>query len=396
MRSLRIYLGIGVLLLIVYVVAQYNRPKAINWETTYYYKDKIPFGTYVLYSQLPQLFPGAKVTKTNESLYEIFHGHHYPQSNYLIVASQFSRNSDPRGGKSEYEELVKYIQQGNSVFVSAEKMGGTLIDTLKISTDVELKEKSMALNFTNVNLKRATDYKLPHQSGETYFDSFDTTKAVSLAKNANGKSTLLRFQFGKGTLYICADPTIFGNICLLDKDGAEYAAKVLSYLPKVKNIYWDEYQNADIPVDESPVRVFFSNPYLTWAYGIAFISLIVFILYEMKRRQRIIPVIEPLKNTTVDFVNVVGQVYYEQRDNQNIVQKKIMYFMEHLRTTYYLKTGTLNKDFIEKLVQKTGVDETFANELVAHINYLATGRYVSDQELITLNQQIEKFYNLTT
>lgn len=396
MRGFRIYIGIGVLLLVVYVVAQYNRPKSINWETTLYYKDKVPFGTYVLYNQLPQLFPGAKVTKTNESIYELFHNRHYPPGNYFIIANVFSRNDDPRGGKSEYEALVKYMRQGNSLFISAVSMCGSLIDSLKISTNVELKEKSMYLNFTNANLKRATGYKLPHQAGGVYFDTFDTTKAVSLAKNINGKSTLLRFQFGKGALYLCADPTIFGNVCLLDHDGAEYASKVLSYLPKVKNIYWDEYQNGDIPVDESPLRVFFSNPYLTWAYGIAFISLIVFILYEMKRRQRIIPVIEPLKNTTVDFVNVVGQVYYEQRDNQNIVHKKIMYFLEHLRATYYLKTSTLNKDFIEKLVQKTGIDEAFANELVAHINYLHTGSYVSDQELITLNQQIEKFYNLTT
>ena len=106
------------------------------------------------------------------------------------------------------------------------------------------------------------------------------------------------------------------------------------------------------------MRVFFSHASLQWAYYISLFGMVIFVLYEMKRRQRIIPVIEPLKNSTVEFVNVVGQVYYEQRNNMNIAQKKILFFLEHLRTKYYLKTNPLDQEFIERLSQKTGIEAT--------------------------------------
>ena len=115
----------------------------------------------------------------------------------------------------------------------------------------------------------------------------------------------------------------------------------------------------------------------------------------MKRRQRIIPIIEPLKNSTVEFANVVGQVYYEQRNNMNIAQKMIIFFYEHLRTKYYLKTNPLDNEFIERLSQKTGIELSFARELIGHIKYVLVQHQVGDHELIRLNQLIEQFYKKT-
>ncbi|MBS1531258.1 MAG: hypothetical protein JSU01_13210 [Bacteroidetes bacterium] len=180
----------------------------------------------------------------------------------------------------------------------------------------------------------------------------------------------------------------------MNTDGADFAAKALSYMPVSSILYWDHFQNSDFLEDRSPMRVFFSYPSLQWAYYIALFGLVIFILYEMKRRQRIIPVIEPLKNTSVDFANVVGQVYYEQRNNANLAQKKILYFMEYLRTNYYLKTNTLDQDFMDRLAQKTGIERSFAEEIVMHMLYIK-GQRVSDAELIKLNQLIEQFYRKT-
>jgi len=138
--------------------------------------------------------------------------------------------------------------------------------------------------------------------------------------------------------------------------------------------------------------VFFSYPNLQWAYYICLFSLVLFIIYDIKRRQRIIPIIEPLQNSTLDFVNVVGQVYYEKRDNANIAAKKILYLLASLRDKYQLKTNKLDSEFVEALAQKTSIDATFARELVNHINYLGVQKRVADSELITLNQLIEKFH----
>jgi len=393
MRSLKIFYIVGFTLLATYLVAEFNRPKEVNWTTTLSYQDKIPYGTYILYHEVKQLFNGAELRGTNSTFYDKFHDSTAEKSNYLIIANSVSI------GKYDFKEMVKYMQKGNSVFIAADDYSPSgmrpnlLADTLKFQlNEMKLFErKPELLNFTNDKLKRDSGYHFDRGIASRYFESFDTARAVVLCKNRSGHATLLRYPFGKGNLYLCANPQLFTNYALLKGDGAEYAAKALSYLPVRPVIFWDHKQNNDVAEDESPVRVFFSNPSLEWAYYLALFSMVGFILYEMKRRQRIIPIIEPLANSTVDFANVVGRVYYEQRNNTNIAQKKILYFLEHLRTTYYLKTSRLDKEFIEKMSNKTGVDYAFAEELVTHILYI-TDQRVSDHDLIKLNQLIEQFY----
>jgi len=386
MRDFKIYISIATIFLVVYLVAQYNKPSPVNWQPTLYYKDKVPFGTYILHDELSHFFPAASITNTNQNLYDLFHKASITGSNYLIISKTVNLS------KYDYKELVKFMEAGNSVLIAAFNWQGKLPDTLNLSTGVEFQKKNGGLNFTNSKLNEANNYQFDKDISNEYFTSFDTARAVVLGKNADGKSTFLSFKYGKGTLYLCANPLIFTNYTLLSDRGDDYTAKVLSYLPACKTIYWDEYQNGDIPEDPSPMRVFFSNPNLQWAYYISLFGLVIFVLYEMKRRQRIIPIIEPLKNATVEFANVVGQVYYEQRDNMNIAQKKIIYFYEHLRTAYYLKTTPLDAEFIERLSQKTGIEISFIRELINHIKYVLVQHQVSDHELIRLNQLIEQFY----
>ena len=104
------------------------------------------------------------------------------------------------------------------------------------------------------------------------------------------------------------------------------------------------------------------------------------------------PIIEPLANSSIDFARVVGQVYYEQRNNSNIAQKKAVYILEHIRTRYHLKTNLLNEDMALILSQKSGVDINFLHKLFNQINIVRSGARVSDNDLIAFNQNIEQFY----
>jgi len=386
MRDFKIYFSLATILLVIYLVAQYNKPSPINWDKSLYYNDKIPYGTFIVYRQLDKVFPASQVTKTNQNFYDLVHSKIISNGNYLIIAN------DASFSKYDYRQMVKYMQAGNSIFIAASSWSGTLADTLNIETYEDNKSSHVGLNFTNSKLKQASAYKFDKDITGEYFTNFDTAHAVVLGRNDLGHSNFLCFKYGKGALYLCSTPLLFTNYSLLNARGADYAEKALSYLPLRDHIYWDEFQNHDIMEDDSPFRVFFNHVSLQWAFYITLLGLVFFILYEKKRRQRIIPIIEPLKNATVGFVNVVGQVYYEQRDNKNMAQKKILYFLEHLRTKYYLKTNVLDAEFIERLSQKAGVEISFAREIVNQINYIEVQVQVNDHELILLNQLIEQFY----
>lgn len=386
MKDLKIYITIGCLLLGVYLVSLYNQPDAVNWQTTLYYKDKIPFGTYVLHAQLKQLNPGATVVNTNKSIYNAFHGDSLKKGTYIILAKSITLN------KFDFNEMLKYINAGNSVFMAAFDWRGYIADTLKIEARAEYASRNTTINFVNNKLKNRDDYKFNRDIANQYFNSYDTAKAVVLGENHYEHSTLLSYRFGKGQLIVCSTPLVFTNYSLLTSQGADYAQKALSYLPAAKNVYWDQFQNGDIPEDESPMRVFFNNPSLQWAYYIAIFSLLLFVIYEVKRRQRVIPVIEPLQNTTLEFVNVVGQVYYEKRNNANIAHKKAIYLLTHIREKYKINTGKLDRELIEALHKKTGIELAFIQELVTALYFVTTNGHITDHELIRLNHLIEQFY----
>lgn len=387
MKDFKIYLSVAAAFLIIYLVAQYNKPAAINWAPTLYYQDKIPFGTYIVHRQLNHVLPGTRVVKTNASLYRTLHDSSLAAGNYIIIARSVNLSHN------DVNELFKYVRAGSNVFISCFNIKGILADTLKLSIAYEFTKGNAGLKFANKQLDTGRAYTFKRDISNQYFKDLDTARATVIGKNSYGHATFLSYKFGKGSIYLCANPEVFSNYALLSDGGADYAAKALSYLPPAKITFWDQFQNGDVNDEESPLRVFFSYPNLQWAYYLSLAGILIFVLFEIKRRQRVIPVIEPLKNATLEFVNVVGQVYYEKRNNANMAHKKILYLMAHLRDEYQLKTNVPDNELIQKLIDKLGVEPGLARELINHINYIGAQQHVTDHELIVLNQLIEKIHN---
>jgi len=390
MKDLKICLVIAFSLLIVYCVIQYNRPRPVDWKPTYLNTDKIPYGTYILYHQLNDIFPGATIHSSRQAVYNTLAENKYVPGSYILVAYRVNIDQD------DYDELINYIKKGNAVFIASFYVSKFLRDTLKLKINsgqtLSLTKKTK-VSFTNPALNPAQTYTFDRQTGGQYFSKFDTSRAVVLGKNQYNHSNFIRYQFGKGYLYLMPSPDYFINYNLLKPEESNYAAKALSYLPAKGEIIWDEYASAGAEDAEgSPMRVFLSHPELRWAYFIALFSLLFFVLYEMKRRQRIIPVADPLQNTTVDFVKVVGQLYYQQRNNLNIASKKVTFFLEHIRSRYQLKTNVLDQGLIQDLINKSGTDADLINRIFKYIGFVQTGKKITDQELIQLNYLTEQFY----
>lgn len=375
--------------MVVYLVAQYYKPKPTDWKETYEKEDKIPFGTYVLYQELGSIFPNSKIRPSRLPVYNTLKDKGFSRTNYLFVAGEVSMD------EYDYQELVKFMEKGNNVFIAAYKLSDLLVDTLNLTLSSVFMlpdAKGTNVNFVNPALKHPKGYVFNKGLTEQYFSRVDTARASALGRNASAEVNFVKYTFGKGGLYILPSPKLLSNYNLLNPAGSDYVAKVLSVLPKADQIIWDENNTKGNFDEESILRVLFKNDSLRWAYYLAICGLMIFVFFEMKRRQRIIPVVEPLKNTSVEFVEVVGKIYYQQRDNRDIVQKKIKYFLEYVRTNYRLKTTSLNEEFIHDLVLKSGISEELVRELIGTINRLNVADIINDDALIQLNKLIEKFY----
>jgi hypothetical protein len=224
-----------------------------------------------------------------------------------------------------------------------------------------------------------------------------------LGKKENGEINFVRLKAGLGNIYLHRAPMAFSNYFLLHNQNMNYYSKALSLIPKdTKLVAWDEYylykryssENRS-GENSSVLSALMSHRAFSSALWLLIILLVLFILQEMRRKQRIIPVIAKPRNDSLEFVKTVGRLYYEKRDNKNLSHKMAAYFLEHIRNRYKLPTSKLDEEFILLLKRKTGQQENNIRKIVSFIKNIDETEYVSEEELADFHKELEEFYKMT-
>jgi hypothetical protein len=382
---LYIALAIGAFLLLKLL-----SPKQHNWTVTYAAEDKNPFGGYAMNALVRTLFPDGHVRHSYKTLYELKDSTQQA-SNIFVVASKFSP------GDEDAEALLDHVYKGGNAFISSEQVSGKLADTLKLVTefnfvDVLSKDDSTTVHLIATPFDTAWTYAFKAANIATTIRNFDTTRTSIIAVNEQHEPVTIKMKWGEGNFIINSTPMIFTNIYLLADDNSDFVSNQLSYLPATE-LLWTEYYQLGRREISTPLRFVLLNEPLSWAYYITLISLVVFMVFEMKRRQRIIPVIPPLSNTTLEFVSTIGDLYYQNGDHKNIAEKKINYFLEHIRSKHALATNQLDREFAAALARKSGKADNETWELVQLIGQIKDKPGLSAEALIDLNAKLEAFYN---
>ncbi|WP_126546711.1 hypothetical protein [Hymenobacter amundsenii] len=140
------------------------------------------------------------------------------------------------------------------------------------------------------------------------------------------------------------------------------------------------------------LRVLFDHEALRYATYLALLGALLFVVVEARRRQRIIPVLRPLPNTTLQFTRTVAGLYRQGGSHGLIAEKKIGLFLEHLRARYHEPGLDLTDDATrERLAQKSGIPRPEIDALVRRLNFALTAPQVSDAELLALSKAINSF-----
>jgi hypothetical protein len=171
--------------------------------------------------------------------------------------------------------------------------------------------------------------------------------------------------------------------------------QALSYLPANMPLVWDEYTKQGRDENTSPIRIILKNQALSWAYFLSISGILLVLVFETKRKRSMVPIVEPVKNTSVEFVKVVGMLHYEQRNYSDIAHKHLAFFLERIRLHYHLPTQKTEKEFAAALSGKSGYDLQETEKLVNRINFVKYTKIVTPDELVELNKSIELFIKET-
>jgi hypothetical protein len=199
-------------------------------------------------------------------------------------------------------------------------------------------------------------------------------------------------KFGEGEFFIHNQPYAFTNYNILKRNNAEYVFKVFSYLDNQTIIWDDNYK----PGQESstPLRYILSQKALRAAWytilGLAF----VFMFFSSKRVQRIIPVVAPPENSSLEFARTLGNLYMNSKNHKDIAKKKYNYWLDFLREEYYIFIE--NPDNLEavKIAEKTGVKLEVINKIIKIKKYIDEYKEIGQDTLLRFNGAVEEFHAL--
>ncbi|MGA8852776.1 MAG: DUF4350 domain-containing protein [Christiangramia sp.] len=354
-RTYKIAVGLFLLLVISLTWLESSEPDPVNWTPSYTKSDKIPLGSFIFFENWKESNSG-ELKEIKIPPYEYLN--ESPENGTYFFLNNFVSFDD-----DELDDLLNWVSNGNKLFISAYNFGGNLEDTLKIKLSSYISPEGFksrpALNLSNPSLKLSKPYQFDQDLPAIYFEEIDTISQVVLGtssfgkKNVEEKINFIKTNFGEGEIYLHSAPQAFSNYFLLKNENYKYTEALLAYLAG-NNILWDAYYKSGKGFFMSPLYILLNNRPLKWAYYFVLIAAIAFILFEGKRKQRSIPVVEPLQNKSYEFSETVSQLYVEQNKFHELGLKKIALFMEYIRTNYRLDPSGINAEFYKDLAAKSG------------------------------------------
>ncbi len=334
-------------------------------------------------------------------------------NNYVFIGSGMFLDS-----LSELR-LLDFVARGNNAFFSVPYMPYIIVDTLNLNTceyDYIIdyySDSIIKLNFFQTSFSSDTPYTFfyryindtSHYSWSYLSEACinDSSQIEYFGRMNNTMSNFARFPFGNGFFYVHTTPLAFTNLHLLNKRSVQYASKVFSYLPE-GDIYWDEFSK--IPVeyksdnssggqlrwDKSPLYFILSQPALKTAWYLILALTLLYLLFRAKRRQRIIPVLIPNTNTSQEFAETIGRIYYLQNDHKKLAMQKMKLFLEWIRNRYSISTTQRDENFFIKLAQKSQVPQKEIEKLFENLKAIEYLEKISENMLINFNQSIDNFH----
>ncbi|HEY4337767.1 MAG TPA: hypothetical protein VGM89_17760 [Puia sp.] len=386
-------LGVITGLLTLFASCNFSGRKQFNHRITLRRNDDNPYGARIAYDGLSWLFPDADISVQTLSPQSLTSG----EEKKAVIFVSPSVDVSP----SEVNAVINFVSEGNQLFFSAFRYSDTLLHTLGIRSDWRFRFTDAEMDSLTVGVYSPVnaDYHLfsyPGDSYDTYISSLDSQYTSVLGRDARGHPNFVRISYkGGGAIYLQFAPLAFSNFFLLHKKNIGYYENALSYIPSsTKQVIWNDYfrYNNHSRRSFSALQYLFSNEALRWAFWLLLLLFALVYIFDSKRRQRMIPAIAPLRNTSLDFVRTIGRLYFQRRDNRNLAGKMAAHFQDQVRTKYRLPVTALDEEFVKRLAYRTGYSRESLQDIVGYIRELPARGHVPDDELIHFHRQLEAFY----
>ena len=213
------------------------------------------------------------------------------------------------------------------------------------------------------------------------------------AEYGDGKPFIIEKKAGKGSVYFCADPMIFTNYHMKKKEVFDVVNDIVKDIDH-EGVLYDVSRTAfsqTEAVDRGPLHYLFSYASFRRAWTLLLIMTVLYLAFNLKRRQRVMPLQAAPSNNAAIFAQTAGLLFYKSKAHLQIARKKSEVFLFEVNRKYGISTYQLNDNFINALSNKTGKPRYKVKELAAKLNALNGLNHLSEDSLKNILRMIEEF-----
>lgn len=409
-RTIIIVFAVIGALLLLYFVFFADDGKRFQWYESYRADSDQPYGTMFIRKILEDYRPKARFVFNDRT----------PLKHLLDTVRAKKNNTYVFIGQSIFLDekdvaaLVDFIDSGGDAFIASLTPPEALLKSVysnECGAPILFHENetdSINMNFFHDTLRtdQGFQFAFRYESEDrpyswSYIDDAvfcDSTRMlVPLGSQEGSHVNFVKIPAGKGNLYLHSNPLVFTNYFLSKAEKVEYASGVFTHL-EGEDIIWDEYSK--IPFSgkknayNSPLYYILQQPSLKYAWWLLLLTVFLYILFVAKRQQRVIPVLEPKTNTSLEFVNLISTLHYQNQNHLDMARKKMKYFLYFVRSKYGIHAERFNEPQIRKLAEKAKVNLAEV-QVIFDQYYLIEERFqqaIEANRLLNLYNSIEKFY----
>ncbi len=410
----------------VMILFEINAPSRFQWyDESQSYKSKQPFGCYVMDSVLRTSLPqGYEVL--GDDIEQYFDKKSKKGQHTLLFTNNyddFCRSCDV--------DLLKWIKEGNNIVLavydnyhyygyydpdvkdigeelefSFQPVGNiytnhfdkktlsdrTQYDTIEWRADNKFAAATYLIStaFCVEELKLSSSFRtlaILHKVKKPYDGDNEGVYYKSYAPEEGHTAPVAAIRdYGKGKVVVVGMPMLFTNYGILNDTIRPFVLRLLSECGNKPIVRYDPTYISRTSKDqesESPLRYLLANRPLRWAFYLALATLVAFVVFSARRRQRVIPVIKPPVNHMMDFVKRIGGIYYKKHDNVDLLNKKYAAFCNDLRAKAMIdiEGNDYLDDELLSLSNRTGLPFNQLQQLIRNVKNGVNANWISDKQL---------------
>lgn len=372
-----------------------------RWDENYDYKSNQPYGLKLMFD----ILSGSRSAKdfiVINGLPKDYLKKSDTNALYIFVGARFITDSVNSAA------LMKFVKRGNNVFISGINSTHYLFDFLTFSQHALLYHSSYNDSLVNVTFSNGIkdsvysfDYCLVENRFYHDWIGFepkllrDTLSLYGIERVShinNGLVDCFRVKYGKGWFLFHFNPILFTNYNLRQQQGLDYVNTLLSEYGKPK-IYWDEFSKTSLgegEVHQSPLRFVLSERSLKWAWYLICILIMMFVVFNAKRKQAYIPLMPVNKNTTVEYITAIATLHYQKNSADFLADEMMKQFKSFVKHKYGISPHLEKDEMVKQLAPMSGVPkETIENLFKRYLDF----KYLPEiKYLIEFYELTEYFY----